>query len=67
MDRYVFTESFPRVPSSHTLPYTQILADTYQAMPSYRLCTADGVVQLTEGLHSRLKELLQRELEKNRS
>ena len=28
-------------------------------MPSYRLCTADGVVQLTEGLAARLVELLE--------
>ncbi|KAH9927915.1 uncharacterized protein BXZ73DRAFT_90630 [Epithele typhae] len=37
----------------------EILAETYQPMPSYRLCTADGVVQLTEGLAARLQEVLQ--------
>lgn len=37
----------------------KILADTYQPMPSYRLCTADGVLQLTEGLAERLNEILQ--------
>lgn len=37
----------------------QILADTYQPMPSYRLCTADGVLQLTDGLAARLVELLE--------
>lgn len=36
----------------------QILAGTYQAMPSYRLCTAHGVTQLTEGLASKLRGLL---------
>ncbi|KAI0795747.1 hypothetical protein C8Q75DRAFT_712104 [Abortiporus biennis] len=47
----------------------KILADTYQAMPSYRLCTSDGIVQLTEGLFQRLKELLEEEnrIEKTQS
>ncbi|KAF8270088.1 hypothetical protein EI94DRAFT_1798580 [Lactarius quietus] len=36
----------------------QILAGTYQAMPSYRVCTAHGVTQLTEGLASKLRTLL---------
>ncbi|KAI1786927.1 hypothetical protein LXA43DRAFT_975521 [Ganoderma leucocontextum] len=36
----------------------EILAETYQPMPSYRLCTADGVLQLTEGLATRLVEVL---------
>ncbi|KZT04959.1 uncharacterized protein LAESUDRAFT_813833 [Laetiporus sulphureus 93-53] len=37
----------------------KILAETYQAMPSYRLCTSDGVLQLTEGLAQRLREVLE--------
>ncbi|CDO77436.1 hypothetical protein BN946_scf184857.g43 [Trametes cinnabarina] len=37
----------------------EIMAETYQPMPSYRLCTADGVLQLTEGLAQRLVEVLQ--------
>ncbi|KZT65192.1 hypothetical protein DAEQUDRAFT_731711 [Daedalea quercina L-15889] len=37
----------------------EILAETYQPMPSYRLCTADGLTQLTEGLAARLKEILE--------
>ena len=37
----------------------QILAETYQAMPSYRLSTAHGVTQLTEGLASKLQGLLE--------
>ncbi|OCH94570.1 hypothetical protein OBBRIDRAFT_789045 [Obba rivulosa] len=37
----------------------KILAETYQPMPSYRLCTSDGVLQLTEGLAQRLKEILE--------
>jgi hypothetical protein len=36
----------------------QILAETYQAMPSYRVCTAHGITQLTEGLASKLRSLL---------
>ena len=40
--------------------FVQILADTYQPMPSYRVCTADGIVQLTEGLMKRLIEVLER-------
>ncbi|KAI0074935.1 hypothetical protein K474DRAFT_1709427 [Panus rudis PR-1116 ss-1] len=39
----------------------EIKAETYQPMPSYRLCTADGIVRLTEGLAQRLKETLERE------
>ncbi|RPD61644.1 hypothetical protein L226DRAFT_461226 [Lentinus tigrinus ALCF2SS1-7] len=37
----------------------EIMAETYQPMPSYRLCTSDGVLQLTEGLAARLMEILQ--------
>ncbi|KAI0088245.1 hypothetical protein BDY19DRAFT_891510 [Irpex rosettiformis] len=37
----------------------KILAETYQPMPSYRLCTADGVIKLTEGLFERLKQVLE--------
>ncbi|KAF9568945.1 hypothetical protein CPC08DRAFT_678513 [Agrocybe pediades] len=37
---------------------SKIKAETYQAMPSYRVCTADGIVQLTEGIATRLKERL---------
>jgi hypothetical protein len=37
----------------------KIIAETYQAMPSYRLCTAHGVTQLTEGLASKLQSLLE--------
>jgi len=36
----------------------KILAETYQAMPSYRVCTTDGITQLTEGLASKLRTLL---------
>ncbi|KAH8112325.1 hypothetical protein DFH11DRAFT_1689897 [Phellopilus nigrolimitatus] len=39
---------------------SRILVDTYQPMPSYRLCTGDGVCQLTDGLMGRLKSVLQR-------
>ncbi|EIW80050.1 hypothetical protein CONPUDRAFT_28306, partial [Coniophora puteana RWD-64-598 SS2] len=38
---------------------SKILPDTYQAMPSYRICTADGPTQLTEGLAQKLKTLLE--------
>ena len=37
----------------------KILPDTYQAMPSYRFCTADGPTQLTEGLAKKLKSVLE--------
>ncbi|KAL6309459.1 hypothetical protein BKA93DRAFT_814867 [Sparassis latifolia] len=37
----------------------EILPETYQPMPSYRLCTSDGIVQLTEGIAQRLRELLE--------
>ncbi|GJE86402.1 hypothetical protein PsYK624_024820 [Phanerochaete sordida] len=36
----------------------QILAETYQPMPAYRLCTSDGILKLTEGLARRLEESL---------
>ena len=42
--------------------FEQILSDTYSPMPSYRLCTSDGVIQLTEGLFERLKEDLMRRM-----
>jgi hypothetical protein len=44
---------------SLTNGHLQILAETYQAMPSYRVCTAHGVTQLTEGLASKLQCLLE--------
>lgn len=40
--------------------YLQIQPNTYSAMPSYRVCTADGVTHLTEGLAAKLKEVLER-------
>ncbi|KAH9478524.1 hypothetical protein JR316_0008979 [Psilocybe cubensis] len=36
----------------------KIVPGTYQAMPSYRICTVDGVLQLTPGLAGCLKEAL---------
>ncbi|KAI0324572.1 hypothetical protein GY45DRAFT_1288675 [Cubamyces sp. BRFM 1775] len=44
----------------------EILAETYQPMPSYRLCTSDGVLQLTEGLAKRLVEVLQAKTQQER-
>ncbi|KAH7882954.1 hypothetical protein F5I97DRAFT_2066612 [Phlebopus sp. FC_14] len=38
---------------------SKILPDTYQAMPSYRICTSDGPIQLTEGLAKKLKSVLE--------
>ncbi|KAI6107777.1 hypothetical protein EDD16DRAFT_1488520 [Pisolithus croceorrhizus] len=38
---------------------SKILPDTYQAMPSYRLCTSDGPIQLTEGLARKLRIVLE--------
>jgi hypothetical protein len=46
-------------PSDLATGLLQILAETYQAMPSYRVCTAHGVTQLTEGLASKLRGLLE--------
>lgn len=34
----------------------KILASTYQPMPSYRVCTSDGLTRLSDGLNSRLLE-----------
>ncbi|KAH7904705.1 hypothetical protein BJ138DRAFT_1166100 [Hygrophoropsis aurantiaca] len=36
----------------------KLLPETYQAMPSYRTCTADGPMQLTDGLAQKLKSTL---------
>ncbi|KAF8155932.1 hypothetical protein B0H34DRAFT_514537 [Crassisporium funariophilum] len=33
---------------------SKIVPDTYQPMPSYRICTSDGVLQLTDGLSHHL-------------
>ncbi|KAG1802053.1 uncharacterized protein HD556DRAFT_1334198 [Suillus plorans] len=38
---------------------SKILPDTYQSMPSYRLCTSDGPTLLTEGLAAKLKLVLE--------
>ncbi|KIK82187.1 hypothetical protein PAXRUDRAFT_832360 [Paxillus rubicundulus Ve08.2h10] len=38
---------------------SKILPDTYQAMPSYRLCSSAGPTQLTEGLATKLKNVLE--------
>ncbi|TFK75644.1 hypothetical protein BDN72DRAFT_810536 [Pluteus cervinus] len=45
----------------------KILPETYQPMPAYRLCTSDGITQLTPGLSWRLRELLQKQAELERS
>jgi len=37
----------------------KILAGTYSPMPAYRLCTADGITQLTEGLAQKLYSVLE--------
>lgn len=38
----------------------RMLTETYQPMPSYRLCTTNGVCQLTDTLMDRLKKQLKR-------
>ncbi|KAI5118943.1 hypothetical protein M0805_006289 [Coniferiporia weirii] len=38
----------------------RMLIESYQPMPSYRLCTGDGVCQLTDGLFDQLKLMLER-------
>ncbi|KAF8065206.1 hypothetical protein FPV67DRAFT_1419045 [Lyophyllum atratum] len=40
---------------------SKIMPETYQAMPSYRLCTADGLTQLTPGLQTHLQSHLVQE------
>ncbi|KAJ6591057.1 hypothetical protein DFH09DRAFT_1138443 [Mycena vulgaris] len=37
----------------------KIKLETYQAMPSYRLCTSDGPIQLTPGLAQKLQAVLE--------
>ncbi|KZV75644.1 hypothetical protein PENSPDRAFT_646940 [Peniophora sp. CONT] len=37
----------------------KIMAETYEAMPAYRLCTSDGVIQLTDGLANKLRHILE--------
>ncbi|PPR06389.1 hypothetical protein CVT26_004650 [Gymnopilus dilepis] len=37
---------------------SKINAETYQPMPSYRLCTSDGVLQLTPGIAKHLRQTL---------
>ena len=41
-----------------------VLPDTYAPMPAYRVCTADGVLQLTDGFMACLQRRL---AEDNRS
>lgn len=36
-------------------------------MPSYRLCTSDGIMQLSEGLATRLKEVLTKQNQAEKS
>ncbi|KAJ7151458.1 hypothetical protein C8R43DRAFT_1005251 [Mycena crocata] len=38
----------------------KIQPETYQAMPSYRICTSDGPTQLTPGLAQKLKGVLEK-------
>ncbi|KAG8950098.1 hypothetical protein FRC04_007952 [Tulasnella sp. 424] len=42
----------------------KIIASTYQAMPSYRICTGDGPTQLSEGLAGKVLRYLEKEWEK---
>lgn len=37
---------------------SEILAETYQPMPAYRLVTSDGLMQLTPGLAQKLNDTL---------
>jgi len=41
----------------------KIKSGTYQPMPSYRLCTTDGIIQLTQGLREHLRKCLLQRLE----
>ena len=42
---------------------SSVKPETYQPMPSYRMCTADGVLQLTPQLLADLVEALERVVE----
>lgn len=57
-----FSQSPSHLTESTSSNYSQIQPNTYSAMPSYRICTADGVTHLTEGLAAKLKEVLEREV-----
>jgi len=41
----------------------KIKPETYQPMPSYRLCTSDGITQLTDGLREHLRKFLMQRVE----
>ncbi|GLB39867.1 hypothetical protein LshimejAT787_0703770 [Lyophyllum shimeji] len=41
----------------------KIMPETYQAMPAYRICTADGLTQLTPGLAQELQKHLLKQAE----
>lgn len=45
---------------------SRMLTETYQAMPSYRLCTSDGVCLLTDGLMASLRAELTKVAEEER-
>ncbi|KAG1752147.1 hypothetical protein EDB19DRAFT_1628122 [Suillus lakei] len=45
--------------SFDSVGHWKILPETYQPMPSYRLCTSDGPTFLTEGLAAKLKSTLE--------
>ncbi|KAJ7075110.1 hypothetical protein B0H15DRAFT_867888 [Mycena belliarum] len=45
----------------------KIEPETYQAMPSYRLCTSDGPMQLTPGLAKKLQAVLEERARSERS
>ncbi|KAJ7253066.1 hypothetical protein B0H12DRAFT_1117304 [Mycena haematopus] len=47
------------IPDSASDYSCQIRAETYQAMPSYRICTSDGPTQLTPGLAQKLRVVLE--------
>jgi len=41
----------------------KIIADSYERMPAYRICTGDGLVTLSKGLARHLQQRLQRQHE----
>jgi len=45
----------------------KVMASTYQAMPTYRICTGHGPTRLPEGLAQKLQQSLEREWEKEQS
>ncbi|EJU01301.1 hypothetical protein DACRYDRAFT_107858 [Dacryopinax primogenitus] len=53
-------EGFMPISGASVSASPSIVPESYEPMPTYRVCTTDGVVTLSEGLESRLVEELER-------